>query len=332
MILTRCVPSLGVLLLVSASRADEVIYTDPQGTEVRRTGEIVDYTGERLMLRGAGGEWVVPSSRVVRVESPWNAPHQEAIKRFAQGKYDLALASYRAALAEEQRGWVRRRILADAIWCDRNLGNVEEACASFLTLSDDDHQTQYFAAIPLAWRPYQPDVSLERRARDWLGSQNPPVASLMGASWLLSTSARPAAIDALQRLARHPDERIRVLARAQLWRTQLVQMTKDRVEDWQQDVERMPVELRAGPYYVLGRAHARLQHHDQAALALLRVPLLYPQERELSGDALLGAAEALARSGAPDDAVRLYQQLIDDHPASAAAQQAAAHLQKLRQP
>ena len=71
----------------------------------------------------------------------------------------------------------------------------------------------------------------------------------------------------------------------------------------------MPAELRAGPYYVVGTARAQWQQPERAALAFLRVPILYPENRRLAASALRLAATALEQLDRPDEAAALQREL-----------------------
>ncbi len=313
----------------SQALGDEVIYRDRQGKPQRLSGEITEYNGQQLTLRTAGRDKTIPSSQVDRVDTDWPVAQRKAEQLADDAQFAAAIQQYRPAFAQEKRRWVQRKMLADIVWCYRNAGNIEAACSTFLQLLADDRETQYFDAIPLSWQPHEPAASLRQRANGWLGSENGPAESLLGASWLLSTSDRTKAIDALRRLARHPDQRIAQLARAQLWRTEVVQTDEDRVRLWQTQIDQIPVALRAGPYFLLGRAHARLDQRDQAALAFLRIPVLYDRDRTLTQSALLAAARTLDAEPSPDEAVRLYQQAIQVDDSTAAAQQAKTRLEEL---
>jgi hypothetical protein len=121
------------------------------------------------------------------------------------------------------------------------------------------------------------------------------------------------------------------LAAAQLWRTQIVSATPEQVDRWRQSVRKFPPTVRAGPYYVIGRALARQGRHEQAALALMRVPILYSGERTLAAESLWGAAGQLKRLGATAESARLYRELAADYPESPLADAAGAELARQRE-
>ena len=88
--------------------------------------------------------------------------------------------------------------------------------------------------------------------------------------------------------------------------------TEQQVSDWEELVEQMPAELRAGPYFVVGRAWAQRGHHEQAALTFLRVPLVYPHMRSLAAAALRLSAIELNRANQPEEAATLYREFLRD--------------------
>lgn len=305
---------------------DRVFLKSPDGLgESRVVGEVEEFTGVELLLRHPGGrQQVFPSARVRRVESDWSAPHQLALASFQEHRYQESLDAYLSALRTEKRKWVQRQQLAAITWCYRNLGQIEQASASFLALYRGDPTTPDFSAIPLIWSASPPDVAAERRAVTLMADTKQPAGQLIGASWLLTTAKRPAALQTLRSLTNAEDARIIFLAEAQTWRTQLATLTDSEVTRMQARVQAMPRAIRGGPYFLLGAAQARLGRSEQAALALMRIPINYAEDRALSAQALLAAGNELATINRQAEARGLYREIIVDYadtPAAAAAQQ-----------
>ena len=189
---------------------------DSRQREVTRKGKILDYDADHLILQTAQGREVeIPSQRVIRVAPKRSADHVTADNRFDERDFKAALASYQRAIRPEKRNWVRRQMLAQIVRCYSNLGDRRSAASMFLILHEDDPRTRHFGVIPLTWRPWQPDRQSAAEATKWTGSQR-PVARLIGASWLLSTSKRPDSIRVLELLKRDQDPRIQQLANTQL--------------------------------------------------------------------------------------------------------------------
>ena len=171
--------------------ADEVIQVDGQGNQRRRTGEILDYRGGRLTMRSRGREISIPYLRIKRIDAEWTAPHQQGDAEFASRDYGAALASYLTAWKQEHRAWVKRKLLAQIIWCERNTYRIADACQDFAKLFRDDGETPYFDAIPLAWRTGQPTRAVQQLAQGWLGSENGPVNRLIRPSFMGSCRGSP---------------------------------------------------------------------------------------------------------------------------------------------
>lgn len=311
---------------------DTVIYATGKDSLGRGTtaGTIIDYTGENLILRTTGGrEQRIPTPRVIKIETTWSTEKLAGDEMLAGGEYDEAVKNYLTAYRDERRNWARREIMALCIRCYRELAQFERASAAFLSLLQLDPTTQHFDAIPLSWAPYQPPLSFQQKAKAWLDSGQSSPARLLGASWLLSTGTRESAIGALRQLATDSDARIALLAEAQLWRTQVAMAKPQDIERWQRLIERMPDRLRAGPYFILGRALAGQKQSEQAALAFLRVPILYPEDGRLAAAALLSAARELERIGQAKEAAVLYHEVVRDHSQTSAAAEASSRLESL---
>jgi len=305
---------LAVLASPAAAQDTVVLQVPGQEGTTRVGGRVVEYTGRQLELEiGGSHRRTVPAEQVLRVETHHTAEQTEADALFDERRFAEALARYKQALDREPRTWVRRRIVAQVVWCHRALGQVEQAGETFLVLLSSDPHTLDFDAIPLAWMPGQPSVSLEQAARRWLAREE-PAAGLMGASHLLAGSRRLEAQRRLRELSTSSDRRVAMLATAQLWRTAVATVDADAVQRWARLVEQLPDALAVGPYYVLGQAYARLGQWEPAALAMLRAPLVDPRDRPLAARALVDAGRALEQLGRNREAAGLYQEVLRDYP------------------
>ena len=292
---------------------DQVVVatSDGRGTPTKWNGEILDFTGHGLQLRVAGGhEKLLPAARIVAISTTRSAEQQAGDAAFGQGNFRRALGHYRAALEgkQETREWVRRQILAQIVWCYQALGAWESACDYFLILLERDPTTPYFDCLPLAWLPEEPSPSLAKKAKQWLAKTDTPVRTLLGASHLLSTADRPAAVEALGRLSTDHDPRIALLAEAQGWRTVAFQATDKQTTAWQQAAAKMPEDLRAGPDFMIGSALAP-RHPAEAIVWLLRPAILYPRERQVAAAGLAAAAAALDKLDRHAEALLLWTEI-----------------------
>lgn len=310
--------------------ADTVTYAtgkDGQGRSVVN-GTVMDFTGEYLLFRASGGgQTKIPADRVLDVETDWPADYLEAERQSRNANFEKAVELYLQSLKAEKRGWAQRSIVARIIRGYQNLGRTQLAAEAFQHLLRSDPSTPYFHVIPLAWRPQQPSRSLEQAAREWM-SHEQPAMRLLGASWLLSTSLRSQAIPVLQQLATDLDRRVATLAASQLWRTEIVTATEEQVSRWQAAIENMPADLRSGAYFVVGQALARHQQHDAAAVHLMRLPILFADDRPLSAAALLAAGRELEKAGHADEAQNLYREVVASFGETDSAAEAQARLKQ----
>ena len=240
----------------------------------------------------------------------------QANELFETGEYGAALDAYNEAVGGEPRVWVKRMILDSMVWAQRRSGQPVDAASTFLLLVQSDPTTPYMGAIPLEWQSAPPDPRTRQQAAVWINDPR-PVAQLIAASWLLSGGNRQQAIATLSQLAdRSDDARIARLARTQLWRTELLTADAATLARWERYIAAMPPALRAGPTYLLGKSLARLGESEQAALELLKVPILYPEQAELAPEALAAAGGELEKLGRPREAARLYREAVRDYPQS----------------
>ena len=328
------VPTAAWILMTSMAVAeDQVTYaTGPDGgsrTTVR--GTILDHTGQKLTLRSAmGSPQEIPASRVLEVSTEWSPTKVKADRSFGDHQYDQALRLYGQALGDESRVWAQREILAQMICCLRQLERIEQATDFFLRLVQSDPETIWFGRIPLSWQTVQPPPALEKRAEQWMQNADSPAARLIGASWLLGTRHRAAAIEALQRLASQGQVRIASLATAQLWRTQAATVDEAGLERWADLLQKMPREVRPGALYVYAQALAARGHSERAALAWLRIGLLYADhDRSLAAWGLLSAGRELERMGDHRQAASLYREILRDYAGTTTATRATARLESL---
>jgi tetratricopeptide (TPR) repeat protein len=320
-----------LVLFTSPLAAEDTVYLrgeKPGDAEIKAVGEIVDYTGQMLSIKPANGVLRnYHGNRVLRIESTWNSQQEAGDQAFAAGDYRTALQQYTQALNADQRTWVRRMLLAQLVWCYRNLGDYTTATERFIALVGSDPHTPYFDAIPLQWT--SSETVDETKANTWMTQRGQPATQLIGASHLLfGNSNHPAATATVRELTRSADPRIAALATGQHWRTLLISAQATDLDRWGEIIEKMPEELQAGPYFVLGTTLARQGQSERAALALLRPPVLYPRQRSLAAESLLAAAGELAKLKQTDDATRLYREVIATYPGTKAGAAAQSRLEK----
>ena len=197
--------------------------------------------------------------------------------------------------------------------CYTNMEQIEKAGVAFHVICSDP-KTQLLGAIPLAWGTSPTPPQLVRVATEWLDDTEPPLINLIGASWLMTSPQRPDALTTLAKLAESSDPRTAQLAEAQLWRDQLVTATVEDIAGWAAKAAAMEETLQAGPQFLIGQGWTRHGRHTDAALALMRVPVLFPKNKELAAEALLAAGQQLEKMGDHSGAKSVYQELLRSCP------------------
>ena len=287
---------------------------------------VVDYNGRTITLRNAAGMLrSYPAPDVLDVRTPQTRSHVRGLLAFSRGDYKSARLSFQSAIVDERRAWVQRELRALLVRCALRTGDRREAVEQFLTLVESDPSTLHFKLIPLTWAPTKLDrkqtaVAQARR----LGTKS--AARLIAASQLLfDPKWERSAESALRELRSDVDSRISRLAEVQLWRKELQERRPSAAEiaDWRKTVGRLPVDLRAGAYYVLGQAHLRRKENERAAAALLWLPLVYDDDRQLAARACLEAADALQDVGRTSEALALFREVQSRFGDTEFAQEAA---------
>ena len=301
----------------SAWSAEDVVYVRPRGragAEIRLEGEIVhwDRGGIKIRLRPSGIVKEIPADEVARCQLRVVAAQERADKLFDEGKHQEALSSYRAARDQEQRVWLRARIGAQMVWCQRMLDEPVEAAETFLSLAVRDSHSLGFSAIPLKWTQAPTEEAVRVKARAWAEARrDAPAAVLLSASYLLSGADLAESRRKLENLTTHPDQGISGLARAQLWRLEIGQAKGEELRRWRRFVEQMPTDLRGGPYFVIGEACQAAGERVDAAMAFLWLPLVYKNDEQLAAEAGFRAAELLNEAGRTAEAQALYRDLSE---------------------
>jgi len=325
---------LACLLLQTALAQDIVITssaTDP-AARIKKAGQILDYTGTELKLRTAlGTDETIPAGRVLEIRTRWTPAHEAARAARQEGRLDDAATLFRQAKRDENRPWAVRQIMADLAQCYLEAGRIDSAGDEFLGILASDPLTRHFDCIPVAWRGMALDSAVEARAAAWLGARGAPAAVLLGASWLLPTR-RKEAVAALEELATSTDPQIAGLATVQLWRLKLVAATNEEARQWQIQLERMPTDVQPAGWYVLGDILVRQQQPEASALAYLKLPTLFRQQRTLASEALLAAGYQLEKMSQADQAAGLYREVVRDYPRLVAATEAERRLERMKRP
>src|SRR5690606_22161163 len=113
------------------AQAEDVVHVavgESGRSRARLTGEVLDYTGQTLLMRLPGGiERAFPAERVFLIETKRTAEQLSADRLYEQRQLTAAIEQYRRALDQEPRRFVRREIMARLVRCYHESGDVAAA-------------------------------------------------------------------------------------------------------------------------------------------------------------------------------------------------------------
>ncbi len=314
--------------LISPSQSEDIVLTQKNKSAPvgKRKGEIVEWKGSSLQLNSNGRIRTIDNNEIVGIETKWPAEYDSAMILMSGGDYVKAYQQLRNALNQERRPWASRIILADIIECLDALDTQKnDQVRAFLAIVDGDPDTRFVDRIPLRWTVSLGTENVARQLESKLDS-NSPMTQLVAASWLLSGNQRNEAIKALNELANDINPNIAALAQAQLWKATPTNTSLPDLKRFSKRIERMPRFVRAGPYYVLAEMQTRSAQFDQAAINLMRIPILYPKQHSLAAAALFQTGDLMQNNDKTTEARTVWMELVQKHPHSLWAKQAADKL------
>ncbi len=326
---------LASLLIARAVRAGDriVLQPDETATPLTLVADIADFNSETIELMMTVGQPVrtYPTRQVLQVETVHTEPHRRGVSLFESERWAEASQRFTEALAAEPRPWIQREILGWKVRCALQSGDRLAACAHFLEILNSHEHPREWPLIPLVWEPEPISDAMARQARTWLVDES-QAARLMGASLLLQHPLYASvARSELQTLSRTSTRSISSLARAQLWRLQVVaeDLSDIQLAEYERQIESMPSDLRAGPYFLLARMYQHRSDLDRATAAYLWLPTVYSENETLTARACLEAGILLERQGRLSMAQSLLQEVTAHHGWSPAAAEARLALQRL---
>jgi len=311
-----CSPAVAAPLF---QQPEDVVFIRKPGGEktIKRSGEIVQWKGGSLTIHSNGSDREVDNDEIVKLQTTWNKAYRSGLTEMGNGRTRIAIQHFQEALKSERRPWAARIIRSKLIVAFQSIGQPGDAVNQFLTIVDEDSQTRFLNIAPLPWTGSGSE--LVQQAEKWAEASDPTI-KLVGASWMLAGPKREQAVKLLERLSRDIDPRVQSIAIAQLWRSR-TNVNAKQTEVWQGLIEKMPRDFRAGPFYVLANAQANCQKIDESLINLMRITILYPEQRTLSAAALYRSAGLLQNKGQKQKANSILNELVTQHPETIWAQQ-----------
>ena len=286
-----------LMTLVPASGQDVVIVRrDGSDQTSTRKGVIADWRGRTLTMQTDAGNKEIDNDQIVDFETKWSDDYIRADQQFQSGDFAGAAAGFASAAAVESRPWAKVFIAARQTESALAIGDFAGAARHFADVIDYDPQTRFLHLAPIQWAESERSIRRLPVADDWIESSDPTL-QLIAASWLLRGDQRDAALKKLEQLASDFNPQIAGLARAQLWRVRGLTAKEKQIAVWADQVRELPAAIQAGPWVVIAEAQARVGMINAAAANLMRVPILYPQNRPLVSVALSRTARMLHNAG-----------------------------------
>jgi tetratricopeptide (TPR) repeat protein len=323
-----------LLLSMGAAQAQDKVILQRSSYLARVTvsGVVENYTGTEISIRTENGEPVktFPAADVVEIQTVQVESHTRGLQLLAEGDVEQALRELEVAVKKEPRTWVRREILAALVRAGLRRGDYVGAGTRFLAMIKSDPTTRQFRVIPLVWAPETIARETRSEALAWMQGKV-EAGRLMGASLLYDDRVEgKEARSVLKELSSNTDDRVRVLAQMQARREESLAGSPGRLQtaQWQQRIDEMPEDLRAGPYYLLGRVYAGRHDYELAAATLLWLPLVDDHDFRLAARACLEAGAALDRIGQHAEARTLYREVTVRFADTPFASEAADLLQR----
>ena len=227
------------------------------------SGNLVQFDCEGLRIQNQGdtSESAFSSSRVLWIElNVPNEASQTLIEHYVSGRFSEALVALPPAL--ESRPPVWRQQLLTMIAANAGCRSQREKISLNLISQLDRRPLPAIVLgwAPIAWTGY-PFGSSRRSANvAWVDpalthlTGESPLASLVAASWLLSSSERPQAITQLKHLIKKKDRpSIAALAYCVLWTVATPPQVKSNRTKWLGQLEQLPMPLQMGPMLALER-------------------------------------------------------------------------------
>ncbi len=217
-------------------------------------GRVVSLDDKQLEILVSGDE--VPT-RVAAHRVTWIRPgaisdkQSSALQRYADKDYGGALRPLLDSLNDRPPVWRQQwlsMLAADAAW----RSSRSEIALELVSQLDTRPLAPYVLAwLPIAWKNDRQPASSVLAAEQRLADKSAAVR-LVAASWLLASPSRNQAATVLKQLAADTERpAIAQLAAAVLWRTATPPQVSQHADDWQQQLDELPIVLQTGPMLTL---------------------------------------------------------------------------------
>ena len=303
---------------LAIGQTDTVVTQRKDGAPtVNRKGTITQWVGDSLTINSKGVERKIDNDTIIKIETEWGDNYQQGVQELNSGNPSFAIVQFEEALTSETRSWAKLIIRAQLIEAYQSIEKYSDAIRHFETILREDPQTRFLPLAPICWTGTG-TVMADTTSR--LGKSRDSFLQLIGASWMLASPQRNAGIEILQTLSGDIDPRIKNIAIVQLWRTRL-NVTDKQIKPWEKTIHGLPRVFRAGPYLVLAEAQSRVGQTQSAIVNLMRIPILFPEQKSLVAAALYRTGNLLDNQGKSDLAQSIFNELVTLYPQTVWAKQ-----------
>lgn len=299
-----------ILCATGTIAAQDVVFLEKANGdgETKRKGEIVNWIGDRISVKGKAGLKEFDTERLIRIETAWHGGYEEGNRLLAQYRYNSSINQFNTALDSEPRPWMQNIVFAKLVQCYLAKEDFGNAASHFLEVIDDDPQSRFRHLAPLVWTSSRPTKQQLKKAEVWLES-NEPMIALIGASWLLADKTKQKARQKMESLARDFDPVIASLAKAQTWRLDTVPPDEKRMAIRIQQVQAMPEEVRCGAWYLIAESQSKSKRENDAIVNYMRIPINDPQQGGLAAASLYQTAWLLKNTNREKQSQALRNEL-----------------------
>lgn len=313
----------------AAIAEDAVVFIHPStGRTAQATGTIEDYNYNELIIRTTNGQIkTIETDSIKEIKSERSAFFQEAVMQMNSLEFSKATQLLESALSQTSVSWKKQEVLAKQVECLCCLDRYEEAAMKYVNILQLDSNSAYWDSIPIIWTSVELSSRMEQTALKWIRQQEIPALSLLGASFLLTSSNKTAAQTALNALSKSNNVTISVLAQMQLNRLSLTQMSANAIKNLENKVDQTPKSVQFGARFILAQLWGRsvldpAEKTDKIAVNYLQCALNSRTPVELQARSLYSAGSVLMNNNRQDEALRIFSYLVQKYPDSQWSQQA----------
>jgi len=337
-----------LLALVLAAAAASLASADTVRTRVGigYSGKIVSMDATGLVLQSSAGKRTVPLGEIAAIQVEGYPELETADKAYDEGTKGGSGA--KAAFAEAQRqyellmgrpipDWMRVLIRSRLVRLYSDSGRAREALDAYLGLAQGYPDLVAGISLPRPQRGADAEnKALLGRVEDGLKAAGTKPYALelerLRVALVVEVGTPEQKLSLIRQALKSSNARTRAWARIQMLD---LLVNANRAAEAEAQLKEAEPELGAeyAPElaFYRGRVLAMEDKNVDAAIELMRLPILYPaKDRAMTAESLFRAGQAMEAAGLPKDEVKkVYQEAVKDYAGTSGAQQARLALARL---